>query len=114
MRFDEYLKFVPDSRKEFVRTLEDDYFSMLDVNGSIPQYTVCFHVDFQDKEKLESVLKFFNPVIVWFGQQEDYDEFNRSQISNRYHSGVFGWFEESVVIVVNKIPVSMLQKKGVQ
>lgn len=54
------------------------------------------------------MLKFFKPTIIWFGNEEIHNDFLSTDMSNYYHTGVFGWFEDGVTMVVSKIPVHLV------
>lgn len=108
MKFEDFLACVPDSRKKTTEKYKDSYFTMLDLNGAIPQYTVCFHLDYDNKDEMREMLKFFKPTIIWFGNEEIHNDFLSTDMSNYYHTGVFGWFEDGVTMVVSKIPVHLV------
>lgn len=113
MKFQDFLHFVPHAKRHLFEKYEDSYMAMLNLNGAIPQYTIGFHISFNDPDEPDdksweesiTMINELRPIEIFIGNSENMSIF-RKHFPHTMAS-VHGFYEAGGYIVISSIPYAM-------
>lgn len=114
MKFQDFLQFVPDKKRHLFEKYENSYMAMLNLNGAIPQYTVGFHISFNDVDdpddkSWEESIQMINdlrPIEIFIGNTENMSIFQQTFPNTL--AAVHTFYEGGGYIVISSIPYAMV------